>query len=108
MVVVRRQRRGTTIMIRPGSQQHRGAHLQVSWGDGSEIVSAVEALEVLIRDPGPGDVVLVTASRSAGRYRVVIGQLRNLLTIAPDSAGPVVEPVDTPIGAIPPEEQESR
>jgi len=47
-------------------------------------------------------------SRSAGWYRVVTGQLRNLSTIVPDSAGPVVEPVDTPTGAIPPEEQESR
>ena len=68
---------------------------------------AVEALEMLIR-PVPGDVVLVTASRPAGRYRVVTGQLRNLLTIAPDPAGPVVESVDTPTGAIPPEQQESR
>jgi hypothetical protein len=77
-------------------------------GNGSEIVSAVEALEVLIRDRDLMPSSWSQRSRSAGRYRVVTGQLRNLSTIVPDSAGPVVEPVDTPTGAIPPEEQESR
>jgi UDP-N-acetylmuramoyl-tripeptide--D-alanyl-D-alanine ligase len=50
---------------------HSGAHLEGSWGEESVLVPDVEAaIELLRTQVGPGDVVLVKASKSEALWRV--------------------------------------
>ncbi|MET0135114.1 MAG: UDP-N-acetylmuramoyl-tripeptide--D-alanyl-D-alanine ligase, partial [Kibdelosporangium sp.] len=50
---------------------HQGAHLEGSWGEESVLVPDVEAAIALLRaEVGPGDIVLVKASKSEALWRV--------------------------------------
>jgi UDP-N-acetylmuramoyl-tripeptide--D-alanyl-D-alanine ligase len=64
---------------------HLGAHLEGSWSGESELVPDTDAaVEVLLAELAPGDVVLVKASRSAGLERVA---LRLIDSLGVDTAG---------------------
>jgi UDP-N-acetylmuramoyl-tripeptide--D-alanyl-D-alanine ligase len=58
---------------------HQGAHLEGSWGEESVLVPDVEAAIGLLRTQvGPGDVVLVKASKSEALWRVAEALLEDV------------------------------
>lgn len=66
---------------------HSGAHLEGSWGEESVLVADVaEALELLKRELGDGDVVLIKASRAAGLERIAEALLSEAEVRASDGA----------------------
>ncbi len=73
---------GAAVGGRTGARAlHLGAHLEGSWGGESELVPDVDdVVAILEQELGPGDVVLVKASRAAGLERVALRLIQDLGT----------------------------